>query len=669
MNFEILAPAGSWSSLVAGIRCGADAVYFGAKSFNARRNAGNFDDKEFENAIMYCQNHNVKAYITINTLCKDSEFEDIYNIVESALSCGASAFIVQDLGVAKMIKECFPAAVLHASTQMSVASPSGAKALKDFGFKRVILARELSEKEISEIAASTDITLEAFVHGSLCMSVSGQCYLSSMLGGRSGNRGLCAQPCRLPFTVAGGENKNALSLKDLSLIDYLARLNKCGVYSLKIEGRMKSPEYVAASVTALKKAINGEYTLSDKTELKDIFSRNGFTSAYFDGNLKNMFGTRQDADVIATDKATKRLTRLYEKEHQTVPLNMVCCIKSGKRTILNVKSPNKSVTVVGDVPSVAVNRKLTESEVCAQLSKLGGTQYYLSNAKVKLEDKLMLSAAQINDLRRRAVAQLNSCEKIEVKHYEITYVGEKSINRETEKYYTARFSSVSQIPKNHPFKRIFIPFNSNPDDFIKYDAGVELPRICFGSETIIESRLLELKKIGVQNALCGNLSMYYLARKLGFTVYGDYGLNIMNSNSAKMFNSPILSFELNKNSLNSIQCADCGIIAYGYLPLMLMRNCPVKNEIGCSKCKHKGCVTDRTGVRFKISCSSSDYVEMLNCLPLFIADKQDEFQVNFLHFYFTGETETEVSKIISMYMQRENADFKYTRALYYRKLL
>ncbi len=669
MNFEILAPAGSWSSLIAGIRCGADAVYFGAKSFNARRNAGNFDEKEFENAIMYCQNHNVKAYITINTVCNDSEFREVYDIVESALSCGASAFIVQDLGVAKMIRDCFPSAVLHASTQMSVASPSGVKALKEFGFKRVILARELSEKEISEIAASTDITLEAFVHGSLCMSVSGQCYLSSMLGGRSGNRGLCAQPCRLPFTVAGGKNKNALSLKDLSLIDYLVKLNECGVYSLKIEGRMKSPEYVAASVTALKKAINGEYTLSDKTDLKNIFSRGGFTSSYFDGSMKNMFGTRKEADFVAADKAAKQLTKLYEKERQSVPLNMNCCIKDGEKTTLEVNSPNKSVTVIGDVPSVAVNHQLTKSEVCNHLSKLGGTQYYLSSAKVKLEEGLMLSAAQLNDLRRKAVDQLNLCAKVAVKHYELPYTEKKSNNRKIEKYYTARFSSVSQIPKNHPFRRIFIPLNSKTDDFIEYNAGVEMPRICFGSEEIIKNRLLELRKIGVHYALCGNLSMYRLAHQLGFTVYGDYGLNIMNSNSANMFNSPILSFELNKNSINSIQCDDCGIMAYGYIPLMLMRNCPVKNEIGCSKCKHKGFVTDRTGKKFKMICSSFGYVEMCNCLPLFIADKQDEFQVDFLHFYFTDETETEVAKIISMYKKKENADFQYTRALYYRKLL
>jgi len=256
MNFEVLAPAGSMESLIAGVRSGANAIYLGGKSFNARRNAGNFDNEELKRAVEYCHSHGVKVYLTLNILVRDDEMENAYNTVRDALLCGVDAFIVQDIGVAKMIREHFQSARLHGSTQMSIMTPNGAKAAKEMGFSRIVLPREMSLEEIKEIRESTDLELELFVHGALCMSVSGQCYLSSVIGSRSGNRGLCAQPCRLPFT-AGGNATHALSLKDLSLIGELDKFD--GITSLKIEGRMKRPEYVSAAVSAVKKAIDGVY--------------------------------------------------------------------------------------------------------------------------------------------------------------------------------------------------------------------------------------------------------------------------------------------------------------------------------------------------------------------------------------------------------------------------
>ena len=311
MNFEILAPAGSMESLIAGVRSGANAIYLGGKSFNARRNAGNFDNEELKRAVEYCHSHGVKVYLTLNILVRDDEMENAYNTVRDALLCGVDAFIVQDIGVAKMIREHFQSARLHGSTQMSIMTVNGAKAAKEMGFSRIVLPREMSLEEIKEIRESTDLELELFVHGALCMSVSGQCYLSSVIGSRSGNRGLCAQPCRLPFT-AGGNATHALSLKDLSLIGELDKLD--GITSLKIEGRMKRPEYVSAAVSAVKKAIDGEYSSSDEFMLRSVFSRSGFTNGYLNSKLgKNMFGTRQKEDVVAANNVLKEIARNYEK--------------------------------------------------------------------------------------------------------------------------------------------------------------------------------------------------------------------------------------------------------------------------------------------------------------------------------------------------------------------
>ena len=241
MNFEILAPAGGMESLIAGVRSGANGVYLGVKAFNARRNAGNFDYDELKTAVDYCHKRGVKVYLTLNILISDDEWELAYDTVKKSLKAGIDAFIVQDIGAAKMIREHFPQARLHGSTQMSIMTPAGAKAAEEMGFSRIVLPREMSLDEIKEIRQSTDLELEMFVHGALCMCVSGQCYLSSVIGSRSGNRGLCAQPCRLPFTAKGDKNECALSLKDLSLIEHLSELE--GIVSLKIEGRMKPVSY------------------------------------------------------------------------------------------------------------------------------------------------------------------------------------------------------------------------------------------------------------------------------------------------------------------------------------------------------------------------------------------------------------------------------------------
>ena len=667
MKFEILAPAGSQESLVAGVRCGADAVYLGGKVLNARRNAGNFNDEELEKAVAYCHQRGVKVYLTMNTLCRDNEMEEAYKLVEKALSFGVDAFIVQDLGVIKMIKSCFPDAKIHGSTQMSVMTPEGVHALKEMGISRAVLPREMTADEIAEIREKTDLELEMFIHGALCMSVSGQCYLSAMIGQRSGNRGLCAQPCRLSFSADNSRSFD-LSLKDLSLIRQLSEIKNLGVISLKIEGRMKRPEYIAAAVTAVKKAINDEYSIKDEIMLKSVFSRSGFTQGYFNNEMnKAMFGTRQKEDVVAAKDVLKELSHLYDNENPLVPIDLrLECLKD-KPVKLTASALGKTVEILGDIPELAINKPMSKEGLTERLSKLGGTQFYANEIDVCLDDGLIVPASKINALRREAVEKLSETKRQNVKALPMESVQPRA--KAGEPYFTARFSDAEQIPDKHPFERIFIPIWSDIEDFIDNRAGVELPRGLFGKEEQLEKRLVQLKKAGVKNALCGNLGSYRLAKRLGFTVFGDFGLNAFNSSSANQIHSPILSFELTIDEANRINAEDTGIIAYGRLPLMLTRNCPVQNNIGCEKCRKNGSLTDRKGMVFPVVCSPYPCVEILNSVPLYMADRMHEIKTDFIHFYFTNESKEEIEKIAALYKNRSKADFDYTRGLYYRGVL
>lgn len=658
---EILAPAGSMESLIAAVRCGANAVYLGTKGINARRGATNFTFEELKQAVEYCHARDVKIYLALNILISDSERELAYKTVEAGLSLGVDAFIIQDLGLAKIIHSHFPTARMHASTQCSVNSPEGFKALEKMGFVRAVLPREMSLDEIKEIRQATDMELEMFVHGALCMCVSGQCYLSAMLGGRSGNRGLCAQPCRLGFSADASRSCD-LSLKDLSLIGNINEIAQAGVVSLKIEGRMKRPEYVAAAVTSCKKAIDGEYSASDENTLKSVFSRTGFTDGYFTGECKDMFGTRQKEDVVAAKDVLKELSHLYDNENPLVPIDIEFICKANRKAELTARALGKAVTVTGTVPEKAINKPMTEESVKTRLAKFGNTQFYLNNITIDLDDGLILPASVINSMRREAVEMLD---KVEIQPFtQMPYKAEKYKEKGCTPYYTARFLNPDSIPDKHPFKRIFIPIWSSDEDFVDNRAGVEVPRGLFGMEEKLTKRLEHLKKIGVRKALCSNLGAYSLAQKMGFEVYGDFGLNIFNSESAQLFNSPILSFEATLEQTNRIGAKDTGIIGYGYLPLMLTRNCPIKNHLGCSRCTGK--LTDRKGFEFKVKCSPYPCVEVLNPVPVYMGDRQKEIKTDFIHFYFTDESKNQVEQIINLFKTGGQFDGKYTRGLTYR---
>lgn len=667
MKFEILAPAGSMESLVAGVRSGANAVYLGGKLFNARRNAGNFYDEELKQAVEYCHQRNVKVYLTLNILVNDTEFSELYSEVNYALWVGVDGFIVQDIGVIKFVREHFPQAKLHGSTQMSIMSPKGAEFAKELGLKRIVLPREMNKSEIEEMAKSTDLELEIFVHGALCMCVSGQCYLSSMIGSRSGNRGLCAQPCRLPFTPKNDKNEHALSLKDLSLVSRLKELEDIdGVISLKIEGRMKRPEYVASAVTAVKKAVSGTYTQKDEFNLRSIFSRSGFTDGYFTGKLgKDMFGTRQKEDVLSAKEVLGEIAQSYRNENPLLPIDMEFHCRKNQPCTLTATTLGKTVTVTGETAETAINKPMTEESVIQRLSKLGGTQFFADKITAKIDSGLILPASKINELRRKAVEEITKLPEITVvsnpfKGFERDFSSEKT----GVKYLTASFRNASQIPDRHPFKHIFIPLDSSLEDFVDNRAGVVLPRGIFGIEADIKKQLEKLKKAGVTKALCGNYGTYKLAKDMGFQVWGDFGLNIFNSYCARQIDNPILSFELTLEQANNIDAQNTGIIAYGYLPLMLTRNCPIKSSVGCYECE--GRITDRKGYDFSVICSKYPCVEILNSVPVYMLDRMNEIKTDFAHFYFSTESKSQVENIIELYKSGKKPDFKYTRGLYQR---
>ena len=396
---EILAPCGSPEALEAALNSGADAVYLGLSSFSARRNAANFTFDEFADSVRTAHRQGTRVYVTLNTLVFDDELPELKKAILGIAEAKADGVIVQDFGVVRLIKDLAPSLRLHAATQMTVTSASGAEFALKQGFSRVVLPRELSLEEIKAITSRVDIETEVFVHGALCVCLSGQCLLSAVMGGRSGNRGLCAQPCRLNYR--SGERDYALSLKDLSLIERLGDLEEAGVTAAKIEGRMKRPEYVAAAVQSCRKVLNGEK--ADMELLKTVFSRSGFTESYFDGTMSNMQGIRQKEDSEGLSQALSSIRQLYREPYKRFVIDFEVNVKADRPISCTAFCGSLTETVTGDVPQKAINRSTTEEDIINRIGKLGGTVFKAGKISVNTDEGLSVSAAALNELRRRAV--------------------------------------------------------------------------------------------------------------------------------------------------------------------------------------------------------------------------------------------------------------------------
>ena len=678
MATEILAPAGSFESLQAAVRCGANAVYLGGKSFNARRNASNFDDDGLREAVDYCHKRNVKVYLTLNTLVSDSEIPTAYDAIKSACDAGIDAFIVQDIGLAAIVRRVCSSAPLHASTQMSVQSIEGIRTLEKLGFSRAVLPRELSEKEIAAISAQTDMELEYFVHGALCMCVSGQCLMSSVLGGRSGNRGLCAQPCRLPFGVNGKGGSN-LSLKDLSLVDEIRRLEKAGICSFKIEGRMKRPEYVAAAVTACKNSLDRVNDENISRSLQAVFSRSGFTKGYFEGKLgKDMFGTRRKEDVEGASGVLSELKKLYEKENPLIPVDFSLTFLPDTPMILSASALGKTVCVEGEIPQTALNRAVTRDELCERLSKCGGTQFYVRNAHVDFSDGLFVSAGELNSLRRNALYDLEN--SIAEKSYNNVLIYNNNIvpHHAQKTLLHARFFDADTIPDNlEGISRVIVPLDTDGETVERIcKAGVEVaaevPSAVFSNSEKYIAELIRLKAHGLSLAWVCTLDGISIAEKAGLPFSGGFGMNIFNSVSLGEIESlgakdTLISCELGLSQISRMGGnIPRGIMAYGRIPLMLTRNCPVRNKLSCNECDKKSFLVDRMGVEFPVRCKNG-YSYILNSRPLWLADKQSDIRnCDFALLYFTTETKDEASRIIRDFICEKGPEGDFTRGLYYK---
>ena len=691
---ELLAPAGSMEALRAAVQNGADAVYLGYDTFNARMGAQNFSADELQEAVVYCHVRGVKVHLTLNTLVSDREMPQAADVIRTAAAFGVDAFIVQDLGVAALCREIAPSVAIHASTQMSIHSLEGVQQAAELGVSRVVLARELPREEIAHICRRSPVEIEVFVHGALCMCYSGQCYLSSVIGRRSGNRGLCAQPCRLPYGYGRFEpSRYPLSLRDNCLIEYLDDLRRMGVASLKIEGRMKRPEYVAVVTKAYRAAIDGKpVTDNDMEELEAAFSRQGFTQGYYLGKKGvSMFGTRQDPEDNRELFAAARAT--YENgENVHIPVRFYAIIRRGEPAQLAVEDDAGHVCKArGPVPQEAQVRSLTEDELSERLGKTGGTPYRCVQMRAVIDAGLMLPASAINAMRRDVLAELTARRgrtplmQLGAYNAPALYDGMSG-----EPQLTIAVRSVQQITSRMLAMRpavLYVPLSEiidNPD--LPERLGVEtqlaaiLPRVFWSGENAqIAEQLKKAYLMGVRQLLVGNLGQVRVGKAAGFAVRGDFGLNIYNSRAmhylrAQGMDSQLLSFEMTLPQIRDISKAvPSEVLIYGRLPLMLTENCIIKNRTGVCSCDTSAPVklTDRTGEEFPVvkdpgTCRSV----VLNGRKLYLLDKKDVFRgmgIWALRMQFTTENPGEIDTILYEYRTGGHFDAgSYTRGLYSR---
>ena len=674
---EILAPLGGYESLFAALNSGADAVYAGIKRFSARGNAENLSDGELESAVKECHKRSVKLYVTLNTLVYDSELAEFAECVKTAAVCGADGIIVQDIGAALLAKRICSDLPRHASTQMTLNSISGVKAAEKLGYSRVVIGRELSRGEIAEISSGTDMELEVFVHGALCVCVSGQCYMSAMFGGRSGNRGFCAQPCRLDFQC---ENRhNVISLKDSSIVSHLRDREMRSIASFKIEGRMKRPEYTACAVDACRKSLNG--VDFDVRRLGGIFSRGGLTDGYYRADFTDMNGIRSKDDVDNSARALSGIKEIYRSEFPRIRVDIHAEIKIGAPIFVHAVCVFGDVSFTADIiPDTTENRALDESIVRERLSKLGGTVFYAGDITADVDNGLFVSAAGLNSVRRSVCGRL---EELVLKkctpQYNITdctLPKPKQRGCNDNIVYRAEVCTLSQLREalGLDFDLIYAPMNIlNGDIPDKNKIAVSPPLILSGCENDVRQCLERLRSDGFTEGYAQTLAHAELLKSCGFEIHGGYRMNILNSLSCEVcadcdFKDVTLSFEGTADMLSNISSPiPAGILAYGRIPLMLMRRCPIANGKPCGRYAGDGCgriITDRRGTEFPMLCGGTG-VELLNPDTLILSDKPSVLKrFDFVILKFTDEDK--IAPILNMYKTSSKPQGKFTRGLYFR---
>lgn len=689
---ELLSPAGSPEAVIAAVQNGADAIYLGLGNFNARRGAQNFSDEEFEKAVRYCHIRGCKVYVTLNTLVNDREMETAVNAARLASSAGADAVLVQDLGLAAAIRRALPDLPIHASTQMSIHNLAGVEAAAQMGATRAVLARELSFEQIKFIAERASIEIEVFVHGALCFCHSGQCYMSSLIGRRSGNRGMCAQPCRLQYSLGGRMDDYPLSLKDNCLVDRLDELEKAGVACIKIEGRMKRPEYTAIVTKIYSKAIKEHRRPSSEelNMLEKAFSRNGFTQGYFDGTKKDMFGVRGEPDKDA-EKMFSEVRKGYASgEIRRVPVHFYTVVSEGEniRAIAFDDEGHKTVAT-GAAPEKARNQGITEGYLMEQMYKTGGTPFNVVENKAKTATGLYLPASEINELRRKLISGLTEerGKRPERRSLKCPALPSGSAVINDPGYIFQVRTSEQLTPELAALKPkyVYVPVMELAEHFDAVAPFIAngavpvavLPRVITDDQAKeIQEALLKLFDLGVNETLVGNLGHIYLAKSAGMKVRGDFGLNSFNSYSLAVlkdagFLSATASFELRLPQIKDLRkVINTEMIAYGRLPLMVSDQCVIHESAGKCNCQIPAQLTDRMGSVFPVVKEYGCRNVIYNAHKLYLADKRDDLLsagLWGLRLMFTTESPRECVDVAGSYIN--STDYRpnvLTRGLYYR---
>ncbi len=688
---ELLAPAGSMEALRAAVQNGANAVYLGCGTFNARQSAKNFTPQTLKDAVKYCHIRGVQVHLTLNTLVSDKEINELTELIRHAALCCVDAFIVQDLGVVQLCRQIAPHIPVHGSTQMTVHSLPGVQLCAAMGCKRVVLSRELSREEIRYICANSPIEIEVFAHGALCMCYSGQCYMSAMIGGRSGNRGRCAQPCRQSYGYHHWESKYPLSLKDNCLVTYLQELEEMGVASIKLEGRMKKPEYVATVTAVYRKALDeGVVTQGMKEALYTAFNRQGFTDGYYTGRVdRKMFGIRED---IKDDPEWIQAARnSYENgETQLVDVSFHAAVTVDGSSLTVYDPDGRSCTVPGPRPELARNVPLSGAALAQRVAKTGGTPYRCVEVRTHIDPGLIISAASINAMRRDVLNQLTAL-RARREDFSLRrptpihkYPGAKgmpglTIQVTTKEQLTPRLLNTEAMMLYVPIHILLEDMSLLQKLLRRGRVGAVLPRIVHDGELPkLQHQMADLRDMGIRDVLVGNLGLLIPAREAGMRIHGDFGLNVYNSASMNVLRdlelaSATLSFEMTLPQIRDVSKAvNAELIAYGRLPLMITEHCLIKNRTGECSCKNASTkLTDKTGAEFPIikdgnNCRSV----LLNGKKLSWLDRQDDLAklgIWAIRLYFTTENVREVDRVLEDYLNPEPFDpGACTRGLYLR---
>ena len=684
-NIEILAPVGSEEMLHAAVFSGADAVYLGFSGFNARTGAGNFDADSLKEAVRFCHARGVKVHVALNTTVYGGELASLCDAIRAVAASGADAVICQDLAVATLIGKIAPQLPRHGSTQMSVHTLQGALELKELGFTRVVLARELSLPEVEQITRHCGIETECFVHGALCMCVSGQCYLSAFLGGRSGNRGSCAGPCRLPFEAnALPEGKpgrlHHLSLKDNSVIDKLDQLQAIGVASAKIEGRLRTPEYVAAAVSACLAGREGR--AYDRDLLKNAFSRSGFTSGYLDGKIDGtMFGVRSEADAELTKKTLPALRELYRRERSRVPVRMKLEIEEGGEKLTVTDADGNKAFAYGDFEPQPARADPTES-LKRSLAKTGGTPFAAENIEVEMDEgPWFVPGGTVNELRREALDALLKKREV-LRPWPVQDVELEPLPQRTlppHRTLRARFERWDQVPEQalSGVEYLILPI-AQADRVPREWRGktlLELPRVMFGKlEEDTARRVAATQDAGFAGYEVSNIAHLRLCR--GLPMSGGFGLNVTNQVAAQFYadnglGSVLILPETKDSDISTIapthagKPVPTGVLVYGHMPLMVTRACPLQNIHDCAHCDKTGTLTDRKAKKFPVRCGMGVRT-IYNPVPIYMGDKPGALTVDYGVAYFTLESREEAAAILDNIRVHAPFEGDFTRGLYFK---